>query len=781
MSSSLSNNSDSDLSGAEELARLQAEMAQLRAEAAEAKAKAAEAELARRAAEAKKKEKGAKAAASPGKTPQIKTPEKAAKAPAPPAPSNKAAEKKAASKAADAAKTQEPQAADKKRKVEPAVAAPPKRESRFRRSSNAAEGKQAKKGAAVPEAAVVEEDVPVTGYRYLFQALGSWTFSIIVHMIVLIALALWFLPAMMKEEVEINALQERPEEELTQVLDQQVTPSENVAPSNAISSLPQGHASALESNVEPSFDAEVSETGPQVKVGEMLNIGSVSRGTLNMNVPEGAPGDPQAVVDSIDEAMDRITQEILMMLEKNKVLVVWVFDESESMKDDQREIRTKIERVYQELGLRGVTNNSDALFTAVASYGEQLHIHSKEPTNSIEQIKADIDKVPVDESGKENMCFAIGKTISLYQKFAIRGRRQMAVVHVTDESGDPVTNVELLEATIQQAKAARCRIYCLGREAVFGYPYAYMRWKDPKTNIGYWLRIDRGPETPYVEQLQTNGFWRRHDAHPSGFGPYEQARMARQTGAVFFLLPSPEVNLVHRDDRKYALAKMRPYLPNLDPRDDYAKERDASVLRRTLWKVINDLNPWNNAIAKYINMRDDFSMDETEFRRQAINEMQKAKQYVIYLDLAEKALEGLKDERRKEIYPRWQANYDLMFAQVLAYKVRIYQYGAYLNWWLEHPNERPKRSIKPPNPRTTVSNWDIRSRKEVIPTPLFPQEKLDEYMARSSQMFRDVMANHEGTPWASRAQFELARGFGVHLVQEWDDPRRGKGVKLPKY
>ena len=73
-------------------------------------------------------------------------------------------------------------------------------------------------------------------------------------------------------------------------------------------------------------------------------------------------------------------------------------------------------------------------------------------------------------------------------------------------------------------------------------------------------------------QLQVDGIHRRYDAHPSGFGPYEQARLARQTGGVFFLLPSPEANLWRRDDRIYDADAMRPYLPNLAARGDYAAE-----------------------------------------------------------------------------------------------------------------------------------------------------------------------------------------------------------------
>ena len=132
-------------------------------------------------------------------------------------------------------------------------------------------------------------------------------------------------------------------------------------------------------------------------------------------------------------------------------------------------------------------------------------------------------------------------------------RRQMALIVVTDESGDRIDNDTQLERAIAEAKAARCKIYVLGREAVFGYPYAHMRWVHPQTKRVHWLPIDRGPETAFVEQLQTDGFHRRYDAHPSGFGPYECTRLGRETGGIFFMLPSLETNLVHGEKRNYDL------------------------------------------------------------------------------------------------------------------------------------------------------------------------------------------------------------------------------------
>jgi len=43
-----------------------------------------------------------------------------------------------------------------------------------------------------------------------------------------------------------------------------------------------------------------------------------------------------------------------------------------------------------------------------------------------------------------------------------------------------------------------------------------------------------------------------------------------------------------------------------------------------------------------------------------------------------------------------------------------------------------------------------------------------------------VQKDYPGTPWAARAQEELARGYGIELGEEYWDPR-SRGVKVPKY
>ncbi len=634
-----------------------------------------------------------------------------------------------------------------------------------------------------------EVRVPAGRLSPVFRLMGSSLTSVIVHMVVLIVLALMGPVAHLTNEIAPLLLADLPppSEEITQILDRQIEASVNPVVGRAVGgggtgvggsvAAGAGHAGALGAGGGgggPSLDRSANDgLGTSIKVGGVIGLGGVRGGTLDVEVSEMAPGDPQAVVDTMDEAMDRITMEVLQMLQKNKVLVVWLFDESLSMKDDQQEISIKIDRVYKELGLVGATKG-DALMTAVASYGSQTHIISPEPTYDIDKIRNYIAAVPVEESGEEMQCYAIGRAVNQFKDFASRGRRQMVVIMITDESGDQKTNINLLEATIAELKSARSRIYVMGRESVFGYPYAFMNWTDPKTTINYWLQIDRGPETAWVEELQTDGLWWRRDAHASGFGPWEQARLARETGGVFFMLPSPEVRLVGRDDRKYALARLRPYMPDYESRKEYEAEREASPLRKKMWELINILNPHDPKVQPHIIMPHHFNIKPVEFVQDARAAIAKTQRYGEFLEQVEKELELLRPLREKEIYPRWQANYDLIYAQVLAYKVRLFEYKAYLEYVLKNP-EVLKPSIKPPSPRTTYTDWAINYRQETITGDLTKS-----YIQRSRDLFQKVIDDHHGTPWASHAQDELNRGFGIHLVQRWDDPRRGQGVTLPK-
>lgn len=482
--------------------------------------------------------------------------------------------------------------------------------------------------------------------------------------------------------------------------------------------------------------------------------------TMIKEVPPGTPGDARAIVDDYQQAMDRITQEILWALDRTEVLVVWCFDQSESMKDDQKEIRQRINRVYAELGLTS-RSQGEHLLTAVTSYGRGFIQHTRRPTADLAKIKQAIDRVPIDPSGKEMMTEAIGMSIRKHREYTRRGKRQMMLVVVSDESGDRQTNHRYLEDAVAEAKAANCRCYFLGREAVFGYPYVHISWQHPQTKRHHWLPVDRGPETAFVEQLQTNGFRRRYDAFPSGFGPYEQTRLARESGGIFFMLPSLESKLVRGEKRRYELEQMESYKPDLRSRMAAVQDRKKYPMRALVWKVVNDLNPYNERVKKVIELRHAFSPRPQEFLQQVAQEQTKAKVYLNYLAAAQKAMEAGKEHRAQEVSPRWQANYDLIYAQIVAYQARVYEYGAALEHFRRNPKVVP--FTKPPNKR--LIHWHIHTQKEML-----TGEIAEPYVKKSRSAFQAVIKEHPGTPWAARAKWELNRGWGVGLHHVYRAP-----------
>ncbi len=594
------------------------------------------------------------------------------------------------------------------------------------------------------------------------QALESWTGSLLLHgmLLVLLAMVSLTIPKASTPQRLIEVL-ERPQELLNERLESDLTPSSQVslaASGGTVGAMT--HGEPLSAPTEPALDQVTSDSldGPTVRLAD-VSLNTFTDERLINDLGMESPGDPSAVVDGYKPAMDRITQELLVMLAKGPVLVTWLFDQSESMKNDQQEIRDNIEEIYAEMKLTSA-DDGDQLLTAVASFGAEVAMHTRRPTNDLDAVRNAIDEVPVDQSGVESMCQAVVEVVRQQRKFAVQGRRQLALILVTDESGD---DTERIEEAIDAAREANCRVYVLGREAVFGYPYVHVVWTDETTGYTYWIPIRRGPETPFPELLQTDGLWRRRDAFPSGFGPFEQVRLARRTGGVFYLLPSLESNVLNGEQRVYALEAMRPYLPDLDSRADYDAELRASPLRTALREVIEILNPWTQP---EVNLAEYYPLEGTEFAKLAVREQEKCQAYVRFLQAAEERLDGLRGERREEPLPRWQANYDLMLAQVVSYQVRAYEYAAVIDRFLRNP-QRPKE------PRT--NHWRVNP----IPDGITASET-QAAMDRSKRLLGTVIELHPGTPYAGRAEWELARGFGCQLVEHFHPPDYDD-VKRPNF
>ncbi|MCP4174259.1 MAG: VWA domain-containing protein [Fuerstiella sp.] len=632
--------------------------------------------------------------------------------------------------------------------------------------------------------------------------------SLVVHIVVLVVLMLIPLaiqgstPDILLESIFTEEL---PREQMEQQLELETKPAETLnviaggTPSTAVGAAAQPASTPVDVQKAKVLE-EATVDAPRVETMQL------SDEVMAAELGEGEiTGEVGAMVEGYGAAMGIITQELIRMMRQQKVTVVWMFDESGSLEDDRKEIKENYMRVYDELGIatkqdKDLRRGSEQLLTVVGSYGKTIHEWTPKPTGDPELVKAAIEKVPIDESGEENMCRSIAAMINKYKAMAIRGKRKLAIIVVSDESGD---DGDYVEEAVAAARAAKAPIYVMGRESMFGFPYARQRWtyEDKAKGIkeDFWIRIRRGPETAFPECLQWDGIHGRWDAQSAGFGPYEQVRMSRETGGIFFVLPGEEQNLVGRDandKRKYDFLALREYTPLLMSRREYAGDRGTSEFRQTLWNVIVRLNPTPNKLLfdthdASLNIRSEhYPLEPLPFKEEAGRQVQRAAKALLLVNEGLGLLENVKPMRAREASQRWRAGYDLAYAQLHMFRLRLYQFLLYMD---SHANNMPK----PANKNGISNEWNFwRNRKTLVPndeqflrlkTAFNLKMERSEYLTmvteeekKAVDLLDIVIKDHPGTPWARRAEREKSDGFGFVVADRlWDPKGVRRTIKLP--
>ncbi len=611
----------------------------------------------------------------------------------------------------------------------------------------------------------------------------AWVVSAAVHIGILVALGLiTFREEIQSKILNLNSslvpLHKGGEEELTTIYADPSNAPRDQAVGDTSATTPGG-GGGLGSGVgtgPPSATPAVGGRGSgTARVGEGTSLPSVKvvgpvSGLAMLPAAPGRDlggggmiaGDVTFDSGDVGAALDQLAREILRHLQQHKLTVVWLFDESESMKDDQKEIRKKFDRVATELRVNVDPKKKDPPLThAVVGFGGDVHLELEKPTANIDLIGRSIDRLRVEPSGVENTMTAVRAAIEHYGGL-IRKDHKVLIVLVTDESGDDGAYVE--EAR-QAAVSKGVPIYVIGRQSLFGYPLARILYVDPVTKDHYWPTIRRGPETADLEQLQWDGLHERWDEQPSGFAPYELARLAKDSGGIYFLLPSEETMRVRQREKAYSITTLKEYVPAYESRVLYSEKRARSDLRRTMFEII--------MLTKNFPFRRNFSVFPQEMAQQAAEEYPKVEEKLRILKDIELRLKALKKARDREPEKRWQAHYDLMLAQIVAYQIQAYEFMACLKEMVAKP-PTPSRM---PSPEMYVE-WHLDHSRE----PKAPKSQTEKKYAEATRLLKQVIADHPKTPWADLAQDELDRGFSVHRYEWHASPKYGERAKLvPKY
>ena len=636
-----------------------------------------------------------------------------------------------------------------------------------------------------------------------FSALGT---SIVVHGLLLGSLAVWTFKLQEDQpDVVLESVfdDERVQEEFTQDLetDQEIAETQNFVAGGVVSTAIGGSGAPAVQQQKVEQSESLQEVDFNVNVTNIDLPGENLIGT-DLGVGE-VNGEVGAVVEGYGAALGRITQELIRLMRQQKIMAVWLFDESNSMKDDQQEISQKFHKVYEELGIQARTDKvlkmqDQVLLTSICSFGQGLHYLTPNPTTDVKEIQQAIDRIPIDESGDENMCSAIEAVINKYKSIARGQKRRMVVIIVSDESpsdsGDLNWDSQALENAIKLCEDTKTPAYLLGREAIFGYPFARITWRDPDFNLPHWVTINRGPETGFPECLQWNGLHRRWDSFSSGFGPYSQVRLCKETGGIFFMLPGEEENLSGagaHEERKFAALAMKEYEPLLLARREYDQSRARSKFRSGLWDIIVATNPHkfgdlNLKVHHYSTLPDEFQSQAGPYFKHAADAM-------VLIEKSLASLDDLRPLRAKEDSQRWRACFDLMHAQLLSYRIRLFQYLLLLD---DHQAKKPK----PKDPKH--NEWNLGYNKKMVEPDEEQFQRLktafklkmdrSEYLTMlqeqaqlSDEAYEFVKKEHEGTPWARRARYEKDElGYGMHIASGFRDPRYDdpkRPIKIPKF
>lgn len=594
----------------------------------------------------------------------------------------------------------------------------------------------------------------------------SWGVSLMVHIAVLVALALMAVggrPDLILGSIDAGALDSNRADDLTAILE---TPSDEfseTAVGDPTSILTPGPTSATPT-IQAAETAIVSEARSlagliSFTVPTMSDRLLPSPGAMNTDLSGGRriSGETGRPTDGPGEALDQLAREILAHMASSRVTVLWVFDESGSMKDDQRRIRDQFDRTIGELRPRvsGDRRQAGDLEHAIVGFGETVHFESSPPRADLEEIRQGIDSLRIDESGIENTMTAVYKTLERYNTRVIPKDRKILMVLITDESGDDGGLVEQARLALVNRGVTT---YVLGRQSMFGYDKVRLRFEDPVTGDIYWPTIDRGPETAGLEMLQWDGLWKhRHDEQPSGFSPYELARLVRDTGGIYFLLPNEEeLRIRPNGEKHYPFETLKEYSPDPSPRADYAARVMQSDLRRTMHEVVQ-LTKGDFGFERH------FPVNLPDLAQKIAQEVPKVDNQLNALLEIEKRLRAMEPARDKEASKRWQANYDLMLAQVVAFQVKAYEYRACLAEMVKLGNQGKLAPKNPPIPNKRRTDWviDHSGKKKA------PNEETEKKYAEATRLLERVIERHPDTPWADLAQITLGRGLGCDW-SEWN-------------
>ncbi len=336
-----------------------------------------------------------------------------------------------------------------------------------------------------------EDEEDDDGPGWLSGDTVAFASSMFIHMGMVLALAL--IP-MFEHREKRSVLLAPPAPEL--IPEQAIVAAEDVAysdiPQNAIGALSSSSSEMAEAAAPELSDISEIPTPMEIEPRPMakLDIKKVfDQAVAPLQAPLLRKGSVGEGVTGANGAVDRVTFEILNAMEERPTLVVWLFDESGSLIRQRQEILDRFDRIYEELGIvqeaqerrRPSSMKKDPLLTSIISFGQNIHLMTKEPTSDMNEIKNAVRAIEEDTTGVERVFSALYTAANEYKSMRRSvgqngPARNVLLIVVSDERGD---DQEGLEPTVDLCRKYGMPVYVIGVPAPFGREHTYVKYVDP--------------------------------------------------------------------------------------------------------------------------------------------------------------------------------------------------------------------------------------------------------------------------------------------------------------
>ena len=613
-----------------------------------------------------------------------------------------------------------------------------------------------------------------------------WMISLILHLVVILVIAKMLMPSVnndklnivsdfdQNEAIELADLEDvvpdvlfEESEELVDVGDNEIELEEIEIATPILS---------LDNKAIDDFDSIISDDG-------LLAVGIEDGGLGSEAFAEFATkGTAGTSVAKASGAIDRISQEILLSLEDNKTLVVWLFDQSISLLEQRSSIEKRLGKVYSDLRDAGVLGKEDVkqlqqfrLQTDVIAFGKDINPMLKRPASNFEQVQTAIGEIQQDDSGIENVMTAVMMAANKYKNLhkidseTGKRKRNVLLIVVSDEAGD---DVSLTDQAIKVCRSDQIPVSVIGVPAPFGRRETEVKWVDPDPQydqVPQVALVNQGPESLMPERLRLDFTGNFDDLNmiDSGFGPFDLTKLSYQTGGTYFAVhPNRGKGTVGWNEVSNYSAflryffdseVMKPYRPDYVTRGEYQQMITASRMRGALVKAATFTSTGALArpklrFAKFTEAQ--FVNDVSRAQRSAAIVEPKLNQLYDMLKVGEQ-------DRPQESSPRWQAGYDLAIGRALAAKIRAETYNMMLAL------VKTKLKFDPPKGEDVPQNntWVLR------PANTIETGSRGEKLAEKAKAYlQRVIADHPDTPWALIAERELDTPIGWSWRQTYTSP-----------